>query len=554
MLQSLNIVNFAIIDDSVIDFTKGVTVFTGETGAGKSIVFDALAVLSGRRASIHMIRNGADSFRVEGIFSMDSHIRSLVESMGIDADDEQLVISRKMTRKGRGTCTINGSFCTLKQIQTLGEQLVILHEQNDNLGLLSSDSCREMIDSTSDQGRQLWESYHQAYASWAAVKKQLEEFQEKKQEHERRLDILQWEIQQISDAAVHAGEDDEISRNLERLENQEKIHEKLGKTVNLLTEEEGVNDRLAEAVEQLESVSGYDENLQPVMESMQNAYYTLQEAASNLQSYQDSQEYSEEELNNLQSRDELLNDLKRKYGPTLDDVLSYLKSAEMEYEKLHTVVYENDKLQEKFKQQTLDVMEAMNRLYQQRVKAGRKFCERLMDALHIMGMPGASLELHLVPSDVPVASGAREMEFYFSANVGEELLPLRKTASGGEISRIALAIEVITAPLFRSRTLVFDEIDTGISGQAALQVARQIKKLGESVQVLCITHLPQTASIGTQYYHIQKEVLNGRTITRATRRNHEEHLADVAHIISGDSTSKAALNSAAELEKLLSNT
>lgn len=553
MLQSLNIINFAIIDDTLLEFEEGVVIFTGETGAGKSIIFDALAVLLGRRASVNMIRSGAEFFRVEGIFSMTEKLEEVLKSLDIDIDENQLIISRKMNTKGRGTCMINGSLCTLKQIQSIGNELLILHEQNDNEMLLSANSCQIMIDESSKEIRDLYKNYRKEYTSWYNLRKQLLEFETKKQEHERRLDILQWEINRIKEAEIKKEEDEYIDKQIKILSNQEKIREKIVDSISLIHAENGVIELLSKVLRNLNSISMYDQELNEVIESIQSAYYTIDDRGSFLESYQNTIEYSEKDLNELQLRDELLNDLKHKYGPTLDDVIDYLRTKENEYAELHDMIFKSDSLKEKLNTLTSQLKDKIKNINEIRLLYGDKLCNQLTSILRQMGMPNATIKLCLIPSKEPTVTGVDEMELYFSANEGEPLLPMRKIASGGEISRIALAVEVITAPLFKTRTLVFDEIDTGISGEAALQVAKQISKLGESVQVLCITHLPQTASIGDQYYHIQKEVKNGRTYTLPTQRTHKEHLMDVAHLISGKEITETSLASAIELEQLLKN-
>ena len=267
----------------------------------------------------------------------------------------------------------------------------------------------------------------------------------------------------------------------------------------------------------------YDQELNEVIESIQSAYYTIDDRGSFLESYQNTIEYSEKDLNELQLRDELLNDLKHKYGPTLD----YLRTKENEYAELHDMIFKSDSLKEKLNTLTSQLKDKIKNINEIRLLYGDKLCNQLTSILRQMGMPNATIKLCLIPSKEPTVTGVDEMELYFSANEGEPLLPMRKIASGGEISRIALAVEVITAPLFKTRTLVFDEIDTGISGE--------------------------TASIGDQYYHIQKEVKNGRTYTLPTQRTHKEHLMDVAHLISGKEITETSLASAIELEQLLKN-
>ncbi len=549
MLQSLHIVNFAIIEDSWIDFEKGVTVFTGETGSGKSILMDALAILLGRRASVELIRNGKEFFRVEGVFTAEPEILPALEEMGIEAENGEILISRKMNKNGRGICTVNSALCTVKQLEKLGRRLVKIHEQNENENLLSADFCRYLVDHFSEQLTEAFREYEAAFSEWKTVQKKFTDFQNSKQEHERRLDILQWEIEQIERAQVRdADEGSAVREKLLILENHEKIYREAGRAVELLSGESGAQSGLAEAVRRIGSIVRYDPALSGVEQNLQNALYALEDASSELENYLGGEEFSEEELAELQARDELLTQLKNKYGPSLEDVLSYLAKAKKEYDSLYAMVYDSETMQEQFRRLTEEVMEKSRALNAVRREQGALLCQKITEGLRDMNMEHARMELYLKEPDIPTASGVQEMEFYFSANPGEPLRPMRQTASGGEISRIALAIEDVMAHLFACQTLVFDEIDTGISGGTALNVARKIRHLSETVQVICITHMPQTAGAADQHYSIRKTVRDEKTSTAARRLTGEEHIQDIAWMISGNRPpNESAVQSAREI-------
>lgn len=546
MLESLHIVNFAVIEEAVIDLAGGATVFTGETGAGKSILMDALAVLTGRRASAEFIRNGADFFRVEGVFTADKESAAVLSSMGIETEGD-IVISRRMNRAGRSLSTVNGTFCSVRQLEELGRKLVRLHEQNDNDQLLSPDFCRRMVDQSSRELSALREEYASLYKTWKEEGACLADFAARKQEHERRLDVLQWEIGQIDAASLKEGEDEEIAQTLTRMENHEKIYRALQDALEILEADDGVEARLSEAGRQVARAAAFDDRLSPVSESLSSAVYAVEDAVRTLESFADDADFSEEELNRLQERDETLSDLKRKYGPTLSDVFSYQKKAQDEYDRLHDMIFENDEAEASFQKRTDAVIALAGRLNALRRKEGDRLCRFVEGSLRDMGMVHARMALRIVPSETPTSSGADEMEFDFSANPGEPMKPLRKTASGGEMSRISLALEIAASHLFSSQTLVFDEIDTGISGQAALQVAEKIRALSQSVQILCITHLPQTAAMADCHYRLEKQVRDGRTYTTARRLDKKGHLMSIAQMMSGTDVSENALRSAEEL-------
>lgn len=549
MLQSLHIINFAIIEDTVIDFDQGVTVFTGETGAGKSILIDALAMLTGRRASTELIRTGADFFKVEGVFYADSSIIDELKEEGIDTDNGQIVISRRLNRSGRGLCTINGSFCTVRQLQKLGKKLVRLHEQNDNMELLSIPFCERMVDSGTKAAADAYSSYRESYKEWKKLKDALDDYKERKQERERRLDILEWELNQISSAGLQEGEDEEVEKKLQVLQNHERIFRSIHNALDTMTADGGPQDAIAEADKEMSQAARYDESLNPILESLRSASFELEDAISSMEDYISNSDFSEEELSSLQERNEVIMELKRKYGPSLEDVLKYEKKAREEYDSLKEIIYDNDTIRKNYEELTGLLMKKAEVLNEERKKSSEVILKKVTASLRDMGMENARMKLHLLPAKEPVPNGAAEMEFYFSANMGEPLRSMKDTASGGEISRIALSIEMVISRMLRQQTLIFDEIDVGISGKVGLQVARKIALLSRSIQVLCITHLPQTACAADRHYKIVKSVSHGRTATRAVLLNEKEHLSDIALMISGSDSSASALESAVEMKK-----
>lgn len=549
MLQSLHIVNFAIIEDTVIEFGPGVTVFTGETGAGKSILIDALAVLTGRRARTDLIRTGTDFFKVEGVFYVDEDTVKELKEEGLEGEGNQIILSRKLNRSGRGLCTINGNFCTVKQLQKLGKKLVRLHEQNDNMELLSIPFCERMVDSGTEEAAKAFASYRESYGQWKKLKDALEDYEERKQERQRRLDILEWELNQISSAALQEGEDEEVEKKLQVLQNHEKIIRALHNALDTITADGGPQDAMAEADKELSTASRYDESLSPVLESVRSASFALEDAVSSMEDYLSSSDFSEEDLAALQDRNEIIQEMKRKYGPQLSDVLAYEKKAREEYDSLKEIIYDNAALRKNYEDLTEVLMKKADILGKAREKSSELILKKVVASLKDMGMENARMKLHLVPQKTPLPNGAAEMEFYFSANLGEPLRSMKDTASGGEISRIALSIEMVISNLLSRETLIFDEIDVGISGRVGLQVARKIAYLSKSIQVLCITHLPQTACAADSHYKIVKTVSHGRTATKAVLLDPEEHLRDIALMISGSDSSESALKSAVEMKK-----
>ena len=548
MLQSLHIINFAIIEDTVIDFDQGVTVFTGETGAGKSILIDALAMLTGRRASTDLIRTGADFFKVEGVFYADSSIIEELKEEGIDSDNGQIIISRKLNRSGRGICTITGSFCTVRQLQKLGKKLVRLHEQNDNMELLSIPFCERMVDSGTPAAAEAYQSYRSSYKEWKKLKDALDDYRERKQERERRLDILEWELKQISSAALQDGEDEEVEKKLQVLQNHERIFRSLHNALETITADGGPQDSIAEADKEISQAARYDESLGSILESLRSASFSLEDAIGTMEDYIANSDFSEDDLETLQDRNEVIMELKRKYGPELSDVLAYEKKAREEYDSLKEIIYDNAALQKNYEDLTALLMKKSEVLNRERMKSSEIILKKVVSSLKDMGMENARMKLHLLPAQTPLPNGAEEMEFYFSANMGEPLRSMKDTASGGEISRIALAIEMVISRLLQQQTLIFDEIDTGISGKTAWKVSEKMGQLSRDKQIICITHLPQIAAMADTHFLIEKSVKENRTVTDLTKLSEEGSLRELARLLGSEEVSEAAISNAKEMK------
>lgn len=550
MLQSLHIVNFAIIEDTVIDFSKGITVFTGETGAGKSILLDAISMLIGRRAKTDLIRRGSDYFKVEGVFYGEESVVKSLHEIGFECEGNQIILSRKLNKNGRGICTINGDFCTVKQLQTVGKMLIRLHEQNDNMELLSIPFCERLVDSSSEKVASLYQDYRLMYFEWKKIRDVLDDYENKKQERERRLDILDWELRQISEAALQPGEDETVEKKLDVLFNREKILRALHNAMDIITTDGGPQDGIGQAAKEISVAARYDEAVGSLEETVNSAAFALEEAVNRIESYlSENADFSQQELEGLQDRMEVIQTLKRKYGPEISDVLTYEKKARKEYEELRDVVYNNEELRKKYETLKKELVSAAEKLNQERRVSAKVILKKIVCSLKDLGMADARMDLHLIDSAEPTPNGADEMEFYFSANPGEPLRSLRDTASGGEISRIALSIETFISKMIKGQTLIFDEIDVGISGKAALQVAKKFSRLSSEMQILCITHLPQTACVADRHYKIEKQVTEGRTSTHAVLLDEKQHLEAIALMLSGTENSASALQSVIEMQQ-----
>ena len=372
----------------------------------------------------------------------------------------------------------------------------------------------------------------------------------RKLEREQRQDNLEWELSQISSAHLLPDEDEEIEKKLSVLQNHERIFRSVHQALELLTAENGPQDAIGDAIREVSSVSKYDEALEAFVESLNSASYALEDAINGLDSYISDTDFSEEELNELQSRDEVIAEMKRKYGPTLSDVLAYEAKAKKEYEALKEVIYDNEALQKNYASLTGLLMKKAEVLNRYRMISSKRILTGVVTTLKDMGMENARMELHLVAQKSPMPNGAEEMEFYFSANPGEPLRSMRDTASGGEISRIALAIEMVISHLLSQQTLIFDEIDTGISGRTAQKVSEKMAVIGQHRQVLCITHLPQIAAMAGTHFEIEKHVEGTETITQIHPLEGEESVRELARLLGGAQITPAVLGNAREMKEL----
>lgn len=549
MLTQMSIRNFALIEQMNISFNDGITIFTGETGAGKSILMDAFSILLGERASSEFIRHGKDSFVIDGTFDIANHksIQELLESKNIIVEDGELILSRSFNKNGKSTILANDQPIPLKALKEIGQCLADIHGQYSNQRLLQADTHHEYLDTYNTEGRKAYKNYVEAYKFYKEAKREVDHLQENMAERARELDMLRYQIDEIEEAGLTVGEDTAISEELKRLDSFEHIDKVLAScydafyngwqplldTVNSIKIE--VNDLLK-----------YDESLKDVSEMVNSAYFQLEEAAQSLDRYRDNISYDEERYKFCQDRDTTIYGLKKKYGESIEDILAYEDRAQARLEELEHLVFAQDELEERLHQAESKAKTALIELEKIRSKNAKLITAALQKELVDLGMPKGNIEFQIVQADELTALGAESIELLFTANKGEQLLPLHKVASGGELARIALAFKSV----FRTdtyKTMVFDEIDVGISGDIALKVAEKILALSKMNQVFCITHLPQTASIAKQHYHLSKIEQDERTVSTLAVLNSKERVIQIASMMSGRSMSETALAAAQEL-------
>ena len=549
MLTQMSIRNFALIEQMNISFNDGITIFTGETGAGKSILMDAFSILLGERASSEFIRHGKDSFVIDGIFDIAHHqsIQELLESKNIMVEEGQLILSRSFNRNGKSSILANDQQITLKALKEIGQFLADIHGQYSNQRLLDADTHHEYLDTFNQDGKTAYKAYIEAYKVYKQAKQEVDNLQENMSERARELDMLRYQIDEIEDAGLSIGEDISIAEELKRLDSFEHIDKVLGSCYDAFYNgRQPLLDTINSIKVEVNDLVKYDAELKEVSEMVDSAYFQLEEAAQSLDRYRDTISYDEERYKYCQDRDTTIYGLKKKYGDSVEEILAYEEKAQARLEELEGLVFAQDELEARLEEAKKVAEEALTVLHKVRLKNAKVIATALHQELVDLGMPKGDIQFHIEEGDELSSLGAKSIEMLFSANKGEQLLPLHKVASGGELARIALAFKSV----FRSdtfKTMVFDEIDVGISGDIALKVAEKILNLSKTNQVFCITHLPQTASIAKQHYHLSKIEQDDRTISTLAVLNEAERVTQIASMMSGRGMSTTALAAAKEL-------
>ncbi len=553
MLQSLHIHNFALIEDLHLTFGEGVTIFTGETGAGKSILLDAIGMLAGKRASAAFVRQGTDSFLVEGAFfftALPAPLQELLQENHIECEESQLVISRQFYRSGRGTTLVNGTIVPLTVLRHIGEYLLDIHGQFDNRLIFDPAYHVQILDHLTPQLQKARADYDALYDAWHALGIQVKKLQRDESEKARLLSILEFQIKEIEGAQLRVGEDDELERQVRMSSHAEHIKNNLKDSLFSLEggeRQKGILEQVEAVHRNLEKASAYDETFKAMSAKVEALTYELEDIHDGLLRYADSFDFDERALDTMQSRLAVIDKLKRKYGLTIADILAFLEKAKADFSRLDQSETVLASLQTEMKQKEKALRQQADVLFALRSKANQTFRHAMEAALAELGMPNASITFYMEPMQRIEPDGAAAIELYFSANVGEDKKPLAKIASGGEISRIALALKTSSRNISTGQTMIFDEIDVGISGQTGLQVADHIRRLRRYGQVFCITHLPQTASIADHHYFIYKKECSGRTVSQVRTLSAEEHIQEIARMFAGNDTTQASLEAARQL-------
>lgn len=549
MLTNLYIENIAVIEKSNIDFTNGLNVLTGETGAGKSIVIDAINAVLGKRSSRGMIRTGADAAYVSATFEeLSELVHKKLGAMGYSAEDGSLILSRELSASGKNTCRINSRPATVAALKELGEYLINIHGQNDNLELMNPALHIVYIDALADIGERL-AAYRGLYRELRAVEEELSSADTDESERLRRMDLLSFQITELEDADITVGEYDALSEERNALQNREKIAKELMRARIALDgddEVDGVLRMTDDAATSVMNASRYLSTLEGAADRLSSALYELQEISRELEGAMDDIDADPHRLEEIEERLDLLYRLRHKYGDSEEELLAYLDHAKKELNALSDYAFNREQLEKRRDELYNSAYNSAKELSNIRKKVCATFRESVEREMAFLLMPDVRLEIRQEEVEMNTR-GIDKIEFLISVNPGEEPKPVSKIASGGELSRMMLAIKTVLSRADFVQTLIFDEIDTGISGSAADRVGKKLHQLSADSQVLCVTHQAQIAAFADNHLFISKSVHDERTFTQVDSLDEDGRVRELARIVGGEQITDSALNHAKQL-------
>ncbi|MCH9546325.1 DNA repair protein RecN [Staphylococcus epidermidis] len=553
MLQTLSIKQFAIIDELDINFSDGLTVMSGETGSGKSIIIDAIGQLIGMRASSDYVRHGEKKAIIEGIFDIDESkdAINILESLAIDVDEDFLLVKREIFSSGKSICRINNQTITLQDLRKVMQELLDIHGQHETQSLLKQKYHLQLLDDYADnQYSDLLNQYQLSYNQYKNKRKELEELESADQALLQRLDLMKFQLEELTEASLKEGEVDQLESDIKRIQNSEKLNLALNNAHQVLTDESAIPDRLYELSNYLQTINDIvPEKFVRLKEDIDQFYYMLEDAKHEIYDEMANTEFDEQVLNEYESRMNLLNNLKRKYGKDITELIAYQSKLANEIDKIENYEQSTSQLREEIKTLYNEVIDIGKKLSQERRRVARELRDHIVSEIQNLQMKDANLEISFKPLDEPTIEGIEFVEFLISPNRGEPLKSLNKIASGGELSRIMLALKSIFVKSRGQTAILFDEVDSGVSGQAAQKMAEKMRDIAQYIQVICISHLPQVASMSDHHLLISKASNADRTTTQVKELKDENKIDEIARMISGASVTELTRENAKEMIK-----
>ena len=549
MLLEISIKNFAIIESISLNFEKGMTVLTGETGAGKSIIIDAMNMMLGARATTEVIRHGAPKAEIEGLFSIESNraLEEIFDEQGLKLSDE-IIIRREILQNGRSVSRVNGQMVNLSVLRTIGQQLVDIHGQHDQEELMRPHRHIQMLDEFGDTSFfELKEAYQMSFDNYRRMRKQVLDIKKNQQEHKARIEMLEFQMAEIEAANLKAGEDVTLNQERDRLLNHKHIADTLTNAYSMLDNEEFSSlANVRSAMNDMESLEEFDPEYREISGTLSESYYVLEDITKRLESIIDDLDFDGNRLMQVESRLDLIHTITRKYGGSVDDVLEYFAKITDEYNLLTGNNLSSEDMEIELKKLEKNLVDLAGQVAQARHKIAQDLEAEIKQELQDLYMEKAQFQVRFSQGKFS-REGNESVEFYISTNPGEDFKPLVKVASGGELSRLMLAIKSAFSRKEGKTSIVFDEVDTGVSGRVAQAIAQKIHKIGQNGQVLAISHLPQVIAIADYQFFIEKISNEHSTVSTVRLLTVEERIEEVAKMLAGENVTEAALNQAREL-------
>ena len=551
MLLEISIKNFAIIEEISLNFEKGMTVLTGETGAGKSIIIDAMNMMLGARSSTEVIRHGASKAEIQGFFTVEKSpaLSQVLEEHGIDFRDE-LIIRREIFQNGRSVSRINGQMVNLSTLRSVGQYLVDIHGQHDQEELMKAPQHIKLLDEFGDEEFQAIKStYQTTFDAYRSLRKRVIDKQKNEQEHKARIEMLEFQLAEIEAADLKPGEDDQLNQERDKLLNHKNIADTLTNAYTMLDNEDFSSlANVRSAMNDLQTIEDFDPDYKDVATGLAESYYVLEDASKRLSDIIDNLDFDGNRLNVIDDRLNVINTITRKYGGKVDDVLDYFATISKEYDHLTGNDLDSDDLEGQLKALEKELLTSSQVLSDKRHDLAQILEKKIKHGLTDLYMEKADFQVQFSKAKFS-HEGNEHVEFYISTNPGEGFKPLVKVASGGELSRLMLAIKSAFARKEDKTSIVFDEVDTGVSGRVAQAIAQKIHKIGSHGQVLAISHLPQVIAAADYQFFIEKESKDDSTVSTVRLLTAEERVEEIAKMLAGDQVTQAALSQAEELLK-----
>lgn len=549
MLNQLSVRNVAVIDKLDINFHDGVSVLTGETGAGKSIIIDSINMILGDRANKELVRYGTDKAVVQAVFDAPKSVINILEENDIDVEDETVIITRQVTKEGKSVARINGMVVTLNILREISDRLINIHGQHDNQALLTPIRHITFLDAYADNEEYI-NRYKDILSKKREIEKKISSLEMDEQEKMQRIDLLEYQVNEIKKASLEKGEEDDLREQRDIYTNAEQITKSVNEAYMNLYEGDEIQsayDGISIAVNEISQISDLNPQLKSIYDTLNEIMYSLEDTAHEIKEFGETVEFDEQTLNEIEERLDLISRLKRKYGNSIEEILEYLKEAESELNDIKLSDERTNELKEELKNITKELKEKGNVLTQRRENAAKVLEENIEKSLHELNMEKSKFKVSIENDGTFYDNGMDKVEFLISTNPGEPLKPLVKIASGGELSRVMLAIKSILADSDGVDTMIFDEIDTGVSGKAAMSIAKKLAVIAKNKQVICITHLPQLTAMADNHYLIQKNTDGEMASTTLKELDEEGRELELARIIDGGEVTELALSHAKQM-------